>query len=442
MVSLSALIIQHVANIRRSRFDAMRILMELRSRLKRRSESEGPANVVDDKEAKKRSKRFITSWLLCWAAALVLISIVFFAIVAYPSKDKVAKYELPSRPSLKGPLAVNQKLKQAERLLQGSLIGPESLLVEGNKIYTGTQDGRILEIVDGKIERTLRLKEVKDGITCGTYDTEPICGRPLGIRRLNENELVIADAYLGIFILNFDMMTSKQIVEGGKMVAGAPLKFLNDIEVLGPNYVVFSHSSTRWDRRDFMKEILQGVPTGRVLSVDPSTGALRVLIEKLSFANGIQLSPDRLSLLVAETGMARIWRYHLGGPKAGKLEIFANNLPGLPDNIRLSSKGTFWVGMADVRRHGQFALLDFMSDKLYLRDVLLKITPNFAYSKLFPLFKARHALLIELNANGEIISSMHDLMGEVITDISQVTESNGYLYLGSYHAAFIGKIKL
>jgi hypothetical protein len=37
----------------------------------------------------------------------------------------------------------------------------------------------------------------------GTYDTEPICGRPLGIRRLNASHLVVADAYLGIFVLEF-----------------------------------------------------------------------------------------------------------------------------------------------------------------------------------------------------------------------------------------------
>ena len=36
----------------------------------------------------------------------------------------------------------------------------------------------------------------------GTYDTEPICGRPLGIRRLDAQNLVVVDAYMGIFKLN------------------------------------------------------------------------------------------------------------------------------------------------------------------------------------------------------------------------------------------------
>lgn len=38
----------------------------------------------------------------------------------------------------------------------------------------------------------------------GKYDTEPLCGRPLGIRRLNSNLLIVADAYLGIFVVDFN----------------------------------------------------------------------------------------------------------------------------------------------------------------------------------------------------------------------------------------------
>lgn len=36
----------------------------------------------------------------------------------------------------------------------------------------------------------------------GSFDDEPICGRPLGMRMDNEGYLVVADAYLGIFKIN------------------------------------------------------------------------------------------------------------------------------------------------------------------------------------------------------------------------------------------------
>ena len=39
-------------------------------------------------------------------------------------------------------------------------------------------------------------------------------------------------------------------------------------------------------------------------------------------------------------------RYYIKGEHEGKSEVFAQNLPGFPDNIRLSSKGGYWVGFA------------------------------------------------------------------------------------------------
>jgi hypothetical protein len=38
----------------------------------------------------------------------------------------------------------------------------------------------------------------------GTYSGGPKTGRPLGIRRLNSDCLVVADAYLGVFKVDFE----------------------------------------------------------------------------------------------------------------------------------------------------------------------------------------------------------------------------------------------
>ena len=53
------------------------------------------------------------------------------------------------------------------------------------------------------------------------------------------------------------------------------------------------------------------------------------------------------------------WRYfqfffriYLKGPKAGHKEVFTDNLPGYPDNIKRSQRGTFFVGLTSPRFHG------------------------------------------------------------------------------------------
>jgi adipocyte plasma membrane-associated protein len=69
-------------------------------------------------------------------------------------------------------------------------------------LYTGTWDAKIVKIVNGVVEKTMRLTKRTD---CdGSFESEPLCGRPLGIRRLNSQELIVMDAYLGIFVVDFD----------------------------------------------------------------------------------------------------------------------------------------------------------------------------------------------------------------------------------------------
>lgn len=66
------------------------------------------------------------------------------------------------------------------------------------------------------------------------------------------------------------------------------------------------------------------------------------------------------------------------GPKAGNMEVFMDNLPGLPDNIRLSSSGGYWVGMATKRS----SVYDFMARQPWIKKFLTKVN----FMKLFFLF--------------------------------------------------------
>ena len=52
----------------------------------------------------------------------------------------------------------------------------------------------------------------------------------------------------------------------------------------------------------------------------------------------------------------------------------------------------------------------------------------------------RYCLAAEFNADGDIISSVHDETGSTMTAISEVLEYNKTLYIGSYFMPFIGKV--
>ena len=56
----------------------------------------------------------------------------------------------------------------------------------------------------------------------------------------------------------------------------------------------------------------------------------------------------------------------------------------------------------------------------------------------------KYSLLIKLDHRGDIIKSYHDPSGTTITEVSQAHEDvkERVLYLGSYQAKFIAKLKL
>lgn len=83
-----------------------------------------------------------------------------------------------------------------------------------------------------------------------------------------------------------------------------------------------------------------------MLRRDPS-GDLQEIATGLEFANGVALASDESFLAVAETGAGRILRIEMTpGAGAGGRERFADNLPGLPDNLSTGADGTIWAALA------------------------------------------------------------------------------------------------
>lgn len=109
-----------------------------------------------------------------------------------------------------------------------------------------------------------------------------------------------------------------------------------------------------------------------MIRFDIETGKVRILDDQLSFPNGVQLSADKLSVLVCETTLARVVRHWIGGNSdtIGKTEVFIDNLPGLPDNIRLTSTGNYWVAFAVVRHSEKVSLFDYLRNWPRLRAII------------------------------------------------------------------------
>ena len=107
--------------------------------------------------------------------------------------------------------------------------------------------------------------------------------------------------------------------------------------------------------------------TGRLLQFDLVTRQVKVILDKLNFANGLAMDPNGEYLLIAETGRAAIHKHYLNGPRQGQTELLTEKLPGLPDNIRANDRGNFFVGVLSPRLPNTWHVLDLVAPHNLIR---------------------------------------------------------------------------
>ncbi|XP_034081711.1 adipocyte plasma membrane-associated protein [Gymnodraco acuticeps] len=339
-------------------------------------------------------------------------------------------------PALEGPLAVNTLLQKGRRLFAGKLHGPESFTAdeEGN-VFTGTVDGKLWRIAPDD-SLTLLTHMGQDLPECGSStDYEPVCGRPHGVRLDRHGQLIVADSYLGLHSVDPKTGEKTLLLANSEGAAGVPFAFLNGLEIsFQTGIIYFTDSSSRWGRRHVTLEVIELNSLGRLLSFDPQTGSVTVLLGDLYMPNGIALSPDEHFLLLAETSIGRILRFWLKGPKAGTKEVVMDNMIGYPDNIRRSDHGTFLVGITTPRfRKITPPFLDMIAPYPAVKRFLAKVIPLSWYRVLLP----RYALVLELGSDGRLVGSLQDPEARLTWAISDVFQHRGRTYLGSTDLPFL-----
>lgn len=217
------------------------------------------------------------------------------------------------------------------------------------------------------------------------------CGRPLGLyfHPQDKSKLYVADAKKGILSIDLDTRRVQTLVNAHHPGNGIPpLVFVDDLVVLSNGSIFFTDLSKKFGLEEVEAEVMEARPNGRLLHYSPSNGSLYTVLEGLHGANGVCVGPNEEFLLVAEMTRARVtrWvtviqhishplhtipcRYYLKGPKTGAGDTFAQNLPGIPDNITPSSRGGYWVAFAALRDNG---VLDMIAGLPWLRALVYKV---------------------------------------------------------------------
>ncbi|XP_053321066.1 adipocyte plasma membrane-associated protein-like [Spea bombifrons] len=376
--------------------------------------------------------RGYTMYVKWGVSVAILAAVVGIYLLPSPIDPEPFVFERPP-PALVGPLAVNRKLHEARRIFYGQLKGPESFTSDkdGN-IYTGTVDGKLWKISG---EELFFITQMGQNVSeCGIPEYEPICGRPHGIRMNKDGDLIVADSYFGLFKVNPQTGERTLLLSSEEGVDGISFRFLNGLELSQNGTIFFTDSSSKWGRRHHRYEVLEANHLGRLIKYDPVRQQAETLLDGLYMANGLALSPSEDFVLIAETSICRISRYWLTGNKKGVRDVFMDNMPGYPDNIRLSSQGTYRVGLSTTRFPGFFPpFLDATASHPTLKRFIVKVFPLSFYNVLL----RKHGLFLEVSNQGEILESFHDPDGSVTWAISDVFEHHGKLYLGNTDLPFL-----
>jgi sugar lactone lactonase YvrE len=354
-------------------------------------------------------------WMAPGAAAAIAIYLVF----APAPIDPVA-YEPPPAPPMEGALAPNELLRAAEILGKGRLTGPETVTFDNaGRVCGAGEEGDVL-CIDPETGRT---------VESGTL----FSGRALGlVFAPDQHRLLVADPWHGLLAIDFaagGQHTTVLVHEAG----GVRLGFTDDVDVAsdGSAYY-FSDASTKFGFGNHLYDLLEARPHGRLVRHDPATGATDVLEDGLYFANGVAVAADDSYVLVNETYRFRVRRHWLTGPRAGQSEIFASNLPGYPDGISRSPRGTYWVALFTTRN----PRADWLSPRPFAKKTLSRL-PRAMWPKPEP-----YGLVLELDADGTILRSLHDPGGQHVRQITNAEEHDGWLYLGSLANDFIARVRL
>ncbi|MCP1848150.1 MULTISPECIES: ABC transporter permease [unclassified Bradyrhizobium] len=336
---------------------------------------------------------------------------------------------LASAPSVQrgsaSPYAQNDRLTKAQAIGLDQVEGPEDVILDRQgRVYGSARDGNVIRFSGPNFE----TREV----------FAHIGGRPLGMQFDRDENLIVAVAGMGVYGVAPDghifKITDATNRTWYKLNDDSRLRMADDLDIAPDGKIYFSDCTTRYEMATNVVDILEGRPNGRVICYDPATKTTRTVISHFCFPNGICVSHDGKSVLIASTSLCKVFRYWIEGPNKRRTEILIDELPGTPDNINRASDGTYWLALIGIRT----PTFDLAARKPGFRLRMVRKVPSDEW--LVP--SHNHGCVLKFNENGEALESWWDPTGIAHSSLTSMREHKGYLYLGGLENNRIGRIKL
>ena len=344
----------------------------------------------------------------------------------YVSPAKLSLPESPSTDPNSGSVyAINNKLKDVQPIAVGKVEGPEDVILDRqDNIYCGVRTGEIMRIAHDDFDNPEVFAHIG--------------GHPLGMAFDKNDNLIVCVGGMGLYGVRPDGEVYKLTDETNRslfsIIDDSRLRLADDLDIAPDGKIYFSEATVRYEMHSWDLDGLEGHGNGRIICHDPAAGTTRTILKNLIFPNGICMAQDNESFFFAETWNCSISRYWYAGPKAGRREIFMENLPGYPDNINRASDGHYWLALAGMRSP-LFDLAMKMPD--FRRRMVKRIAKDEWLSA-----NINSGCVVKFNEQGKILDVLWDSGGEAHPMITSMREHKGWLYLGGISNNRVGRYKV
>lgn len=351
----------------------------------------------------------------------VLIPVILGTLLYQLDSFDPASYPthvLSTDPPIIAPKRNNHMLHGSEKIAVDQLLSPEDVAYDPNSgvIYTGCVDGWVKKLT---VNISAADSRVEDWVFTG--------GRPLGLALGRHGEVIVADADKGLLLNVTSEGEVKVLTEEAE---GLKFKLADAVDVAEDGMIYFSDASYKYKFQEFMYDFLEGRPYGRLLSYDPSTKQTKTLLGDLYFANGVAVSPDQSSVIFCETPLRKCKNYYIKGERKGSVDIFVDNLPGFPDNIRYDGEGHYWIAFASEKTYAW----DLAQRYPFIRKIMAIIVK---YVGQPPAEKNGGVLSVDLQGNP--VEHYYD---RDLTMMSSATKIGDHLYCGSVKSPYMLRLNL
>ncbi|XP_055805271.1 protein STRICTOSIDINE SYNTHASE-LIKE 5-like [Solanum dulcamara] len=321
-------------------------------------------------------------------------------------------------PPMLVPKRNNQMLRGSEKIGVNELLSPEDVAYDQNSgvIYTGCVDGWVKKV---KVNESAADSTVEDWVFTG--------GRPLGLALGIHGEVIVADADKGLLL---NVTSEGEIKVLTEEAEGLKFKLADAVDIADDGAIYFSDASYKYKFKDYIYDFLEGRPYGRLLSYDPSTKQTRTLLSELYFANGVAVSPDQNYVIFCETPLRKCQKYYIKGERKGTVDMFVDNLPGYPDNIRYDGEGHYWIAFATEKTYSW----DLAQRYPFIRKIMAIFVKYVGQPK-----AEKNGGVLSVDLQGNPVEHYYD---EDLTMVSSGIKIGDHLYCGSVKSRYILRLNL